>query len=85
VALVLVLIYIALVLGLICGLFLFLALGISASHQPSDSTMPLLSRAGIRSFFLHLQCFVKNIGSVMKPMCHPFQTNISHMCHACEM
>jgi hypothetical protein len=44
----------------------------------------LLSKAGIRSLF-HMQCFVKNVGRVTKHMHHPFWTDISHMCHACEM
>jgi hypothetical protein len=45
----------------------------------------------IRSFFhmqcsyLHMQYFVKNISSVIKHMCHPFQTDMSYMCHACEI
>jgi hypothetical protein len=76
---------IALVLGLICGLFFFAAPRISASRQPSDSTAPLISRAGTRSLFSHMQCFVKRVYRVTKPMCHPFRTNMFHMCHACEM
>jgi hypothetical protein len=76
---------IALVLGLICGLFFFAASGISVSRRPLDSTTSLLSRAGIMSLFFHIQCFVKNVGSVTKPMRHPFRIDMPHMCHACEM
>jgi hypothetical protein len=76
---------IALVLELICGLFFFVALGIHASHRPSDSIAPLLSRAGIRAIFFYMQYFIKSIGSVIKLIHHPFLTNMSHMCHACEM
>jgi hypothetical protein len=61
------------------------ALGISAPCRSTDLTASLLSRAGIRSLFFHMQCFVKSIGRVTKPMCHPFQTNMSYMCHACEI
>jgi hypothetical protein len=32
-----------------------------------------------------LHCSVKNIGSVTKPMCHPFWTDMPHMCHAYEI
>jgi hypothetical protein len=39
---------IALVLGLIFELFFFAVLRIIASHRPSDSTVSLLSRVGIR-------------------------------------
>jgi hypothetical protein len=45
--------------------------------------------------YVHLQCFVcnalifiyfvKNVGSVTKPMRHIFWTDMSHMCHACDM
>jgi hypothetical protein len=66
-------------------LILFAAPGIGASRQPSDSTVPLLSRASISSLIFHMQCFVKCVGSVTKPMRHPFQTDMPHMCHACEM
>jgi hypothetical protein len=76
---------IALVLGVICGLFFFSAPRISASCWPLDSTTPLLSRAGIRSRFFHMQYFVKNIDNITKPMWHPFQTDMPQMCHACEM
>ena len=33
----------------------------------------------------NLYCSVKNIGSVMKPMRHPFWTDMPYMCHAYEM
>jgi hypothetical protein len=36
-------------------------------------------------FFLPATVVYCNVGSVTKPMCHPFQTDMSHMCHACEM
>jgi hypothetical protein len=46
-------------------------------------------------FYFHMQCFgcnilificfIKNVGSVSKSMGHPFQINMSHMCHACKM
>jgi hypothetical protein len=36
-------------------------------------------------FYFHMQCFVKSVGSVTNPMCYPFRTDMSHMCHACEM
>jgi hypothetical protein len=61
----------------------FTAPDISASHRPLDAS--LLSRTGIRSLFFYMQYFIKNIGSVMKSMCHPFRTDMSHMCHACEI
>jgi hypothetical protein len=64
-------------------LFFFAAPVISVSRRPSDWTALLLSRAGIRSLIFHMQCFVKSVGSVMKPTCHPFRTNMSHMCHTC--
>jgi hypothetical protein len=45
--------------------------------------------------YVHMQCFVcnalifiyfvKNVGSVTKPMRHIFWTDMSHMCHACDM
>jgi hypothetical protein len=69
----------------ITDIVFFAAPGISASYRSSDSTTPLLSREDIRSLFFHKQYFVKNEGSVMKPMRHSFWTDISHMCHICEM
>jgi hypothetical protein len=36
-------------------------------------------------FYFHMQYFIKSVGRVTKPMRHLFQTDISHMCHACEM
>jgi hypothetical protein len=36
-------------------------------------------------FYFHMQCFIKSVGRVMKPMRHPFWTDMSHMCHASEM
>jgi hypothetical protein len=32
-----------------------------------------------------LHCSVKNVGSVIKHMCHPFLVDMPHMCHAYEM
>jgi hypothetical protein len=32
-----------------------------------------------------MQCFVKSVDSVTKSMCHPFRTNMHHMCHVCVM
>jgi hypothetical protein len=66
-------------------LFFFAAPVISVSRRPSDWTALLLSRAGIRSLIFHMQCFVKSVGSVMKPTRHPFRTDMSHMCYTCEM
>jgi hypothetical protein len=36
-------------------------------------------------FYFHMQYFVKSISRVTKHMCHPFWTDMSYMCHACEM
>jgi hypothetical protein len=77
----------------------FVALGISASHRPLDSTASFLSRGQVcfllctlmikhlllPLLFLPANVIYCNVGSVTKPMCHPFRTNMSPMCHACEM
>jgi hypothetical protein len=32
-----------------------------------------------------MQCFVTNVGNVIKFMCHLFQTDVPYMYHACEI
>jgi hypothetical protein len=48
-----------------------------------DYAAPQEGRYKVPLFHMHYS--VKSASRVTKPMCHPFQTDMSHMCHACEM
>jgi hypothetical protein len=77
----------------------FVAPKISVSCRPLDSTVSLLSRGQVcfllhiliikrlrvSLLFLHATVVYFNVGRVTKPMRHSFWTDMSHMCHACEM
>jgi hypothetical protein len=77
----------------------FVAPEISASRWPLDSTTSFLSRGQVcfllrtliikrlllSLLFLPANVIYCNVGSITKPMCHPFQTDTPHVCHACEM
>jgi hypothetical protein len=65
--------------------FFFAVPEISASRRLSDLIALLLSRAGIGQSFFICNVFKKNVGRVMKHMCHMFWIDMSHMCYTCEM
>jgi hypothetical protein len=72
----------------------FVASGISVSRRSLDSIASLLSRGQvcfllpiliIKRFFLLATVVYFNVGRVTKHMCHLFWTDMSHVCHVCEM
>jgi hypothetical protein len=66
------------------GALLFFSHSIKEFLSRYSSSLTMLSII-FHIFFLPAIVVYYDVGSVTKPMCHLFRTDMSHMCHECEM